>query len=146
VKGAAVALLALLVLSTSTQAKEPLNAYTAFREACRVSRYNCWGLSQPMVRYSSFVDHEQAYGIYIGGRTIWLSPTAMKTPEEHYIVMVHEMVHYLQAYVDQNGLPFETRFERCVREFEAFEVSDKVAKRLNVKSMIRNGDLKSYGC
>jgi hypothetical protein len=127
-------------------AKEPLNAYTAFREACRLSRYSCWGLQPPMVRYSSYVDVEGAYGLYFGGRTVWLSPTAMKTPEEHYIVMVHEMVHYLQAYVDQNGLPFETKFERCVREFEAFEVSDRVARRLKVKSMIRDGNLKSYGC
>lgn len=139
--------LLLLLLGSTAQAQE-FNQYSpqrAFAEACHFSRYNCRGLSTPMVRYSIYVESEGAYGIYMGGNTVWLSPE-LDTPEKRYLIMVHEMVHYLQSMRDGNGVPFNGTFERCVYEQEAFEISDIVAARLKLYDMIRPGILILYGC
>ena len=137
--------MALLLCISSVQAKPRYTPYEAFREACWLSRYSCIGIKQPMVRESPYVNLEGAHGIYMGGRTIWMG-NKLPTAKERYVVMVHEMVHYLQQYVDQQGIPFTSQFEKCVREHEAFEVSDIVAKRLKQAHLIRGGDFRSYGC
>lgn len=107
---------------------EGLTSAAAYREACRLSRYTCKDIPAPKVRESVFVDKSGAYGFYFGGRTIWVA--TYLTPRERYVVMVHEMVHYLQVYEDQKGFPHNAPFETCVREEEAYEVSDQVLARL----------------
>ncbi len=122
----------------------PLTPEGAFADACRLSRYSCVGISPPMVRDSRFVGAEGAFGIYMGGNTIWMAPSV--TGARRYVVMVHEMVHYLQEKADGNT-PSSGDFRRCVSEEEAFQVSDIVAARLGQFDMIRPLILvASYGC
>jgi hypothetical protein len=124
---------------------EPFSPKQAFAEACRLSRYSCAGIKAPMVRYSRFVDAAGAYGIYMGGNTIWMSPNV--SGARRYVVLVHETVHYLQSKVDEKGPPITSAFQRCVNEEEAFEVGDIVAARLNLPDMIRPAILvTSYDC
>lgn len=122
----------------------PLTPEGAFADACQLSRYSCVGIHAPMVRESRFVDAEGAFGIYMGGNTIWMSPEV--TGARRYVVMVHEMVHYLQSKADGNS-PSNGDFRRCVSEEEAFQVSDIVAARLGQLDMIRPAILTAaYGC
>jgi len=128
------AIFAALLISMSASAALNLNERAAFREACELSRYTCKGIRPPWVRESIFVDKVGAWGYYFGGRTIWLSPNL--TTEQRYIVMVNEMVHYLQVYEDEKGFPQTAPGESCVREEEAYEISDKVVRRLGLQDKI----------
>ena len=133
-------LLAVLLASCAAPSAENL----AFRETCLLSRYNCTGIAPPLVRITPLTARAGLYGVYFGGRTIWLSHT-LATPEERYVVMTHEMTHYLQTQVDGNGVPFLTLFEKCVYEEEAYEVSNVVAQRLKQPHLI-NTNLSGYSC
>ena len=138
-------LLSLVCLFGLTSAHaDPLSPQHAFAEACHLSRYSCWGIKPPMVRVSVYVAMEEAYGIYFGGNTVWMSPV-LTDPRDFYIVLVHEMVHYLQAHVDDT-VPFGSQVKSCVYEEEAFQASDVVAARLNRPDMIRVNILRAYGC
>lgn len=118
----------LCFLSVSIAAKLDLSPKAAYLEACALSRYTCKGIPAPHIRETIFVDRGGAYGWYWGGRTIYLTPGM--SPEMRYVVMVHEMVHYLQCYEDAKCFPRTAPFETCVVEEEAFEVSDQVIRRL----------------
>ena len=111
----------------STQSLTPGDA---FRDACTLSRYDCTGIRAPMVRESAYVRYDGFYGVYFGGRTVWLADGL--SPEQRYTVLVHEMVHYLQTHADENGPPFVFDVEVCVYEAEAFEVSNQVARRMGL--------------
>lgn len=120
--------LAALFLAQTSSAAQDLSPRAAYRDACALSRYTCKDIPQPMIRESIFVDKANAFGFYFGGRTIWLS--TFLTPVERYVVMVHEMVHYLQCHEDRKCFPQSAPFETCLREEEAYEVSDRVIRRL----------------
>ena len=80
---------------SSALGAQSLSAREAFREACNLSRYDCTGIKPPMVRESVYVRNSGNYGVYFGGRTVWLADSL--SPERRYVTMVHEMVHYLQT-------------------------------------------------
>ena len=115
---------------SSALGAQSLSARDAFREACNLSRYDCAGIRAPMVRESVYVRRSGNYGVYFGGRTVWLANDL--SPERRYVTMVHEMVHYLQTHADENGPPFVFDVEVCVYEAEAFEVSNQVARRMGL--------------
>ena len=133
------ALLVSLALATCTvaSASPGLTPAAAYADACLLSRYSCKGIRQPWVRESIFVDKAGALGMYFGGRTIWVSPGLRTDPKMHYIVLVHEMVHYLQVYADEKGFPHRAPFENCIREEEAYEISDKIAARFGLVNLLR---------
>lgn len=137
-------LAALLAIGVSASASPQLSAREAFREACSLSRYDCSGIKAPMVRESVYVRYSGNYGVYFGGRTVWIADSL--TPERRYVTMVHEMVHYLQTKVDENGPPMQFAVEVCVYESEAFEASNKVARRLGVPEMPTDQFNHHYNC
>jgi len=121
------AIFAALLVSLSASAGLDYSDRAAWREACQLSRYTCRDIPPPMVRRSVFVDKTGAYGLYYGGRTVWLA--TYLSPVEEYVVTVHEMVHYLQTYEDGGQYP-APNFVMCLREEEAYEISDKVISRI----------------
>jgi len=126
------ALLVSLALATCTVASASSNSSDreAWRDACELSRYTCKGIRPPMVRESVLVDVAGLYGLYFGGNTVWLKPEL--EAKLRHVVTVHEMVHYLQAAEDGKGPPFASQLIACLREEEAYEISDRVAKRLGI--------------
>ena len=129
---------------SSALGAQSLSAREAFREACNLSRYDCTGIKAPMVRESVYVRRSGNYGVYFGGRTVWLANDL--SPERRYVTMVHEMVHYLQARVDEDGPPMQFPIERCVYESEAFEASNQVSRRLNIPEMPQDKFDEHYNC
>lgn len=127
-------LVGLTAIGVSASASPQLSAREAFREACNLSRYDCTGIKPPMVRES----------VYFGGRTVWLADSL--SPERRYVTMVHEMVHYLQTKVDEDGPPLQFAVELCVYESEAFEASNQVARRLNIPEMPQDKFDEHYKC
>ncbi len=129
---------------SSALGAQSLSAREAFREACNLSRYDCTGTKPPMVRESVYVRNSGNYGVYFGGRTVWLADSL--SPERRYVTMVHEMVHYLQTKVDEDGPPLQFAVELCVYESEAFEASNQVARRLNIPEMPQDKFDEHYKC
>lgn len=116
----------------------------AWREACELSRYNCKGIHPPAVRESMIVEAADLYGLYFGGNTVWLRVGL--PPNLRYAVTVHEMVHFLQAKVDGKGPPFGSQLETCLREEEAYEISDRVTTRLGIAGKMHNADKLRANC
>ena len=121
-----------LAIPTVACGSPDLSTRAAFADACLLSRYTCKDIRAPVVRETIFVDRAGALGLYFGGRTVWLSPGLSTNPKMRYIVLVHEMVHYLQVYEDEKGFPHNAPYENCMREEEAYEVSDKIAARFGL--------------
>ena len=108
----------------------------AWRDACRLSRYDCTGLPMPSLRYSKLAEMHGVYGMYTGGRTVYLVPS-MKVVEKKsqaYLVLVHEMVHYIETKINRAGM---NRMSVCLSEEEAFEVDGELAVELGMPELDR---------
>lgn len=109
----------------------------AFADACRVSKYDCTGLTPPRVRHSPFVTAVGALGVYVGGRTVYLAPEVhYQNDTLGYAILVHEMVHYLQVYAD-DGSRDPSHLELCLMEQEAWEVTNVILRERGLEAYVR---------
>jgi len=90
----------------------------AFAIACHLSKYTCEGITSPRAVYSLEADSRGVSGMYWAGdpNVIIAYSTLGKTPAFQNGVLVHEVVHYLQAIEGRNVL------SPCEKEAEAWEV------------------------
>ncbi len=131
-------LLAVLCVAGTPQ----LDDSTAWREACRVSGYSCFGISPPLVARSPLPDG--LLGRYKrGDKYILVSEDTNGVLE--YAVIVHEMTHYLQwkRHAWRRG-----KLASCLREKEAFDVSNTAVARLGKPELLVDWDTRKvlYGC
>lgn len=116
----------------------------AWSDACRLSRYDCRGLQKPRLRYSKLISMHGAWGMYTGGTTVYLAPSMRITKRESqaYLVLVHEVVHYIETKVNRapNG-----RMSVCLSEEEAFSVDGELAREMGLPHLDRSVDwIKQY--
>jgi len=95
----------------------------AWDTACREMRIRCKDFPPPQVAYGLL---PSAFGMYqLGARTVLLDIRIIGQPFA-FVVMVHEMVHYLQYRVlDQN-------MSKCDAEEQAFRIGFKTALDRNI--------------
>ncbi len=134
--------LVLLAFVGLALAGEPrLDDRSAWREACELSRYSCWKRKRPVVVQAPL---QGLYGRYRVGDSYILIHERL-TGNLAYAVKVHEMVHYLQHAA---GVWKYTKESSCAREAEAFEVANKVLRRLGEPALIVDWNEMRlvYGC
>ena len=135
------ALVGTLVLCTSGS-PAPLDDKAAWREACRVSGYSCFGITPPMVARAPLPDG--LLGRYkIRDKYILVSEGLDDVLE--YVVTVHEMTHYLQW---QHHKWRRGKHASCERERDAFDASNTTAARLGKPELLVDWDTRRlvYGC
>lgn len=115
----------------------------AWHDACLLSKYKCDGIGPPRARFDEKLAAEDLYGQYIGGGVVWIRP-GMSDDDTH-VVLVHEMVHYLQ---DRHGYwPSPNKLHACRMEAEAWQVSNIVAyHKVPLSAIYRPNWAYSYGC
>lgn len=113
----------------------------AWNEACALSGYSCAWTGRPDVVAAPL---GALYGRYRMGDTYILINERIDG-NLAYAVRVHEMVHYLQY--KRGAWQFEHE-NKCAMEHEAFDVSNKVLRRLGETSKVVNWDIAKtyYGC
>ena len=109
----------------------------AWRDACRLSRFDCTGLPAPAVRFSEYAEALGVWGLYTGGNTVYMAPSLPleKRKSQSYLVLVHEMVHYIETRLNQGG---NGRVAVCLSEEEAFQVDGKLAHELGIGELDRS--------
>lgn len=139
----------LLVLTIGTSAalflhEQPINV-RAFRDACRLSGYSCRGITAPRVMRAAVPLAPTWYGIYYpGSSVVFVRDDVNVEIDSGYIVLVHEMVHYLQLTV--GGLVYVDQFTGCIGEAEAFAASNRLARELGNPELARDNWAEQYGC
>lgn len=114
-------------MRTSLRRKAIKNTW---RMACVLSQYSCKRLKKPTIVWSNFIpNHWKAFGLFIPGEPNLYVRTNLPTQLTE-VVLVHEMVHYLQ---DKRG----EYLTSCAKEAEAFKVGDKYAKRIRRYDLVR---------
>jgi Zn-dependent peptidase ImmA (M78 family) len=127
-------ILATLIIIQQALAVQPLTHYEhdnklmveIFEDACRLSKYDCDGIEIPLVRRSSQLKSMDIYGLYTGGKTLWIDEQLM--PVRAKLTMFHEAIHYLQVNVGGIEPDFMNRVGGCVIEREAMELSNAYAR------------------
>ena len=113
--------------------------HEAWLEACILivdEGYNCDDVTQPLVVYRDLSEENNA-GVYnLPSRSISLSDEADVFDPYWYVVLVHEMTHYIQHTKEgwPDNIPY---FLGCFMEDVAYRVSNKVALRLEVDNIYR---------
>ena len=108
-----------------------------FEDACRLSKYDCDGIEQPIVRRSSQLQSVNIWGLYIGGKTLWIDTNLM--PVRARLTMFHEAIHYLQFTVGQLEPAYINYTSGCMLEREALELSNTYAVEvLNMPQYVRS--------
>ena len=149
------AIFIVLVFIQQALAVEPLSIFEEdnlvmeeiFEDACRLSKYDCDGIEQPVVRRSTQLQSHKIWGLYIGGKTLWIDNNLM--PVRARLTMFHEAIHYLQFVVGQLEPEYINRVGGCVIEREALELSNAYAiKVLNMPQYARSVEewKKIYRC
>ncbi|MEE9586013.1 MAG: hypothetical protein V3W09_03840 [Nitrososphaerales archaeon] len=118
-----------------------------FEDACELSNYDCDGVEQPIVRRSSQLESTDMYGLYIGGKILWVGSKLM--PLRAHLTMFHEVVHYLQVNVGGTDLSFINDTGICVVEREAMQLTNTYARMKKMpKAYIRTVEewKEIYGC
>jgi hypothetical protein len=133
----AVGVLALLSACSSFKTKEP-----AWDLVCTHSDYTCVGIKEPVVVEADLVNG--IYGEYFPGDQWVILRVNMEEPQRT-IVLVHEMVHYLQWSHGKSKLD-DPMSVRCKREKEAFDVSYEVSLELGAPDTQWFEVAPIYGC
>jgi len=123
---------------------KPTESDIAWQDTCRLSMLSCEGIDKPTVyEVTGLLQLFALYGYYDNGSSEVNIASGM-TKDERHIIMVHEMQHYLQ---DKHGrFAVQNLIYECINEYEAFEMSDKIALELGAYHMLRLGHLGDYGC
>lgn len=104
---------------------------SAFADACRLSQYDCTGVLAPEIRTTDFGETFGVYGVYLGGTLVHVAADLdFRSDPFAYAILVHEVVHYLQVAVG-GMLPSTSLLEVCVKEEEAYSVSNAVLVELH---------------
>ena len=102
---------------------------TAWRIACDFKGYDCSNIPVPQVWY---MEMEGTHGRYWRGAPGIEVNTKLIGQVFSGLVMVHEMVHYIQDYQIRQSLNHGFN-SHCDREREAFNITLAVAFSLNIK-------------
>jgi len=117
----------------------------AWDEACARTEYRCFMVNPPKVGTSEYVGILKAYGFYNGGNTVFLKKDLDITDTFGFAVLVHEMVHYLQARSDK--FPYPGKLSSCMMEEEAWEVYNEVVVSQGRQDLFVKEWFKAYpGC
>lgn len=108
----------------------------ALADACRLSGYDCEGVEPPILRYADFYASGNI-GAYFGGRIVYVSETLASYPDELYLTLVHEAVHYLQWRVGGSGTIFSI-LHLCVLEQEAYRVTTALAVEMGMGHLAKD--------
>ncbi len=132
-------LVGLIVLCTADSAGLDDNA--AWREACKVSGYSCFGVTPPFVAQGPIGPLLGRYRM--GDKYILVNEDI--SGNLAYAVRVHEMTHYLQW---KHGRWKFSKLNSCQMEHDAFDVSNAVLRRLgDTKSLVDWDKMRLvYGC
>ncbi len=119
----------------------PLNDHAAWREACKVSGYSCFGVTPPFVAQGPIGPLLGRYRM--GDKYILVNEDI--SGNLAYAVRVHEMTHYLQW---KHGRWKFSKLNSCQMEHDAFDVSNAVLRRLgDTKSLVDWDKMRLvYGC
>lgn len=136
-----IVLVSLLIAATALAGTPRLDDRFAWRDACELSRYSCWKRERPLVVHAPLPG---LLGRYRVGDSYILIHENLSGNLAH-AVKVHEMVHYLQY---KAGVWKNTKESACAREAEAFEVGNKVLRRLGETKLLVDWEemRKVYGC
>lgn len=147
------AILALLVCVQQVLAYPPKTTFEVdqieiqqiFRDACRISEYECSGVDTPVVRRSNQLDPMHVYGLYAGGNILWINHDLAS---RRALTMFHEVIHYLQFNVGKLNPDLIGEIAICVIEREAMELTNKYALESNMIYYVRQLDewQETYGC
>ncbi len=119
---------ALLLTSCSAQFKMAAQQIQltrdAFNDACDNSRYECRGVPLPVLVVTDLSYWGRGVrGIYAGGPQVYIDDNVKYGSPLFYIVLVHEIVHYLQRFDPASSLYQSS----CNREGEAFDTAGRTA-------------------
>jgi hypothetical protein len=99
----------------------------AFNDACDISRYTCRAVPLPVLEVRDLSYWGRGVrGIYAGGPQVYIDDNVKYESPLFKVVLVHEIVHYLQRFAPENDL----WQSNCSREGEAFEVAGKYAVKM----------------
>jgi len=102
----------------------------AWNIACAFKAYDCSRLRAPQVWYIALRGGHGRY--YFGAPGIEVNMELIGQPFSG-LVMVHEMVHYIQ-YAQRQASKYPTVYDNhCVRESEAFNIMAAVAHAMNIR-------------
>lgn len=148
------AILALLVCVQQVRAYPPKTTFEVdqieiqqiFRDACRISEYECSGIEIPVVRRSNQLNPMHVYGLYAGGNILWINNQVIAS--RRALTMFHEVIHYLQFNVGKLNPDLMGDIASCVVEREAMELTNKYALESNMIYYVRQLDewQETYGC
>ena len=148
------AILALLVCVQQVRAHPPKTTFEVdqieiqqiFRDACRISEYECSGVDTPVVRRSDQLNPMHVYGLYAGGNILWINNQVIAS--RRTLTMFHEVIHYLQFNVGKLNPDLMGEIASCVVEHEAMELTNKYAIESNMLFYVRQLDewQETYGC
>lgn len=102
---------------------------TSWQAACLLRGTNCEKIPRPAIVFSDELPY-QMQGSYTRGEGVIYVRMSYQMDPYSMVVMVHEMIHYLQ-YI-RNGVIIPTTIQRCAQEQEAFEADDRFAKRMGL--------------
>ena len=136
-----VALAVSILLASSSNTTELPDGRDAWRDACNLSGYSCFGLRRPYIARAPLVG---LYGRYHMG-DMYILVNENISGNLAYGVAVHEMVHYLQY---KRGAWTYTLANSCKMEREAFDVSNAVFRRLGDTADVVDWNTMrlGYGC
>lgn len=121
-------------------------ADAAWKAACRVKKASCMSIPQPSIAWAPL---PSAFGQYHMGDAAIVMDSSIRGQAFAQIVMLHEMVHYLQHFKDGNE-PAKTKDEACASEKEAVLLSYPLAKEwgLTMDGRVRSWDQMAplYAC
>jgi len=136
---------ALLVLFASAAVAGPHrhDVQQAWKDACRLSRYDCKGLKPPRV----VMEPSLKWFMYLGqydGNIVTLQPDL--EPDVQHLTLTHEFVHHLQQVHGAIQLPYKSHKQSCWSEQEAWQVWDRLALELGRKDQLRPNWAENYAC
>lgn len=105
--------------------------YSAWHYACELKQADCANISPPIVAYGLL---PARFGQYSDGDGAIIIEVRLMAQPLSFMVMVHEMIHYLQ-YVQGEGYHGDDmavyRAVGCRREAEAFDLTGELNRKLN---------------
>jgi len=112
----------------------------AFSIACELTKYTCDGITSPRAVYSVEVDSRGVWGMYYAGEAeVLLSFRSLgESTAFQNGVLVHEIVHYLQAIEGRNVL------DGCGKEEEAWKAFNDFQRKYGSEGEINLNWSKGY--
>ncbi len=144
---ASAAVTAIALMSALVFIPPPTPEAIAWEYACELSRYDCHGVKPPWIHVIQIAGHN-ARGASLGDRSIYIDPDWSDfTKSESMLVLIHEMVHYLQHEVGEHQTDGYIRsgLEACIVEGEAHTVSNQYAVLVGRVDLIKDW-VSLFGC